>query len=64
MQCFSAIKILLKAGYFPWLLVVIFISTSLLLVTFFLFFLLYKVEHFILMITGKNCYSLGVKNVY
>ena len=64
MQCFSAIKILLKARYFPRLLVIIYISTSLLLVSFFLFFLPYNVKHFILMIAGENSYSFWVKNVY
>ena len=63
MQCFSAAKISLTARYFSWLLVIIYISTSLLLVSFFLFFLPYNVENIILMITGKNCYSLWVKNV-
>ena len=63
MQCFSAAKISLTARYFSWLLVIIDISTSLLLVSFFLFFLPYNVENIILMITGKNCYSLWVKNV-
>lgn len=63
MQCFSVEKISLKARYFPHLLVIIYISTSLLLVSFFLFFLPYTVEHFILIliITGKNCYSFELK---